>query len=150
MSGAEISAGVKRLLDFHLFALFSSCWSANGLRCNERLRDLSSFCVCRFWFSFLCCSHFAHESINSNEISFNLQVVDTKITGRVRWWRFRRPLNVSSASVEHRRLEDDHYTRARRSLSRLHFASILEAIDVVTDHRPKKNKKKTSLNLNVF
>lgn len=59
-------------------ALFCSCWSANGLRCNERLRDSSSFCVCRFWFSFLCCSHFAHESINSIEISFNLQVVDTK------------------------------------------------------------------------
>lgn len=65
-------------LIFHLSALFCSCWSANGLRCNERLRDSGSFCGCRFWFSFLCCSHFAHESINSIEISFNLQVVDTK------------------------------------------------------------------------
>lgn len=48
---------------------------------------------------------------------------------------------MSFASVENRRLEDDHYTRARRSLSQLHFASILEAIDVVTDHRPKKKNK---------
>ncbi len=77
--GVFVWAELKfQLLDFHLSALFCSCWSANGLRCNERLRDSGSFCVCRFWFSFLCCSHFAHESINSIEISFNLQVVDTK------------------------------------------------------------------------